>query len=446
MERWSLSSADANSRLLLALRILPSVDLLSFDPTTLHERSAASRFAGVRVLSAMRALEIWENQVVSIVASKASAQHEGAAPNALMLRASIGGGTVAIVRHVRALIAKSIYDVSTAAPESWQPTTDLPPPFPPPSPPSPPPLPLPSEAFADSEFKAAAAEDAKVFPLSSALQPTRLDGANLPSPPSPPPPSPPCPSAPPPSPPPPPFWSLGAQSPPPPTLRTHPASLNLESAEMLADLITSVAHQFNVSIPAKEAHVAAVAGSVLIRSMRADEKLLLGDRARRTVAIDTDGAWASATLMSKWRQVGEWMAQHTMSLGHGHISFLHFAYATSPLALQVRAVPLPLVRLFLLSSPPNRPPATCRTPACTGARSQHELPRTCGLPRPPSRHLLACGHDAQASGVHVRYKPCGKGLSADGRGGVALLRADAPFLNLANHHPVWRHRPRLALP
>ena len=37
VDRWSLSSNEANSRLLIALRILPRVDLLTFDPTTLHE-------------------------------------------------------------------------------------------------------------------------------------------------------------------------------------------------------------------------------------------------------------------------------------------------------------------------------------------------------------------------------------------------------------------------
>ena len=37
VDRWSLSADEANSRLLIALRILPKVDLLTFDPTTLHE-------------------------------------------------------------------------------------------------------------------------------------------------------------------------------------------------------------------------------------------------------------------------------------------------------------------------------------------------------------------------------------------------------------------------
>ena len=53
-------------RLLTALRILPRVDLLTFDPTTLHEESSALRFASMRVLAAMRALEVWEGQVVTL--------------------------------------------------------------------------------------------------------------------------------------------------------------------------------------------------------------------------------------------------------------------------------------------------------------------------------------------------------------------------------------------
>jgi hypothetical protein len=43
VDRWGLSSAEANARLLTALRILPRVDLLTFDPTTLHEASSARR-------------------------------------------------------------------------------------------------------------------------------------------------------------------------------------------------------------------------------------------------------------------------------------------------------------------------------------------------------------------------------------------------------------------
>ena len=39
------------------------MDLLTFDPTTLHEESSALRFASMRVLAAMRALEVWEGQV-----------------------------------------------------------------------------------------------------------------------------------------------------------------------------------------------------------------------------------------------------------------------------------------------------------------------------------------------------------------------------------------------
>ena len=142
VDRWGLSAAEANARLLTALRILPrvtrtlslwpnpnhlspslsptlapkpkpnptpkpnQVDLLTFDPTTLHEESSALRpnphpdpdpdpspspspnpnpntdahpepspspdrnqessalrFASMRVLAAMRALEVWEGQV-----------------------------------------------------------------------------------------------------------------------------------------------------------------------------------------------------------------------------------------------------------------------------------------------------------------------------------------------------------------------------------------------
>ena len=145
VDRWGLSAAEANARLLTALRILPrvtrtlsrwsnpnplspslsltlapkptpnptpkpnQVDLLTFDPTTLHEESSALRpnphpdpdpdpspspspnpnpntdahpepspspdrnqessalrFASMRVLAAMRALEVWEGQVVTL--------------------------------------------------------------------------------------------------------------------------------------------------------------------------------------------------------------------------------------------------------------------------------------------------------------------------------------------------------------------------------------------
>ena len=110
VDRWGLSAAEANARLLTALRILPRVDLLTFDPTTLHEESSALRpnpdpdpdpdpspnpnpnpnpntdahpepspspdrnqessalrFASMRVLAAMRALEVWEGQVVTLI-------------------------------------------------------------------------------------------------------------------------------------------------------------------------------------------------------------------------------------------------------------------------------------------------------------------------------------------------------------------------------------------
>jgi hypothetical protein len=116
VDRWGLSSAEANARLLTALRILPRVDLLTFDPTTLHEASSARRpnpdpdpdpgpdpdrspdpspspgpnsnpspdpnsspnpepnqessalrFASMRVLASMRALEVWESQVLTLL-------------------------------------------------------------------------------------------------------------------------------------------------------------------------------------------------------------------------------------------------------------------------------------------------------------------------------------------------------------------------------------------
>ena len=117
VDRWGLSAAEANARLLTALRILPrvtrtlslwpnpnhlspslsptlapkpkpiptpkpnQVDLLTFDPTTLHEESSALRFASMRVLAAMRALEVWEGQVVTLIVSKARSLKELVAPH-----------------------------------------------------------------------------------------------------------------------------------------------------------------------------------------------------------------------------------------------------------------------------------------------------------------------------------------------------------------------------
>ena len=81
VDRWGLSAAEANARLLTALRILPRVDLLTFDPTTLHEESSALRFASMRVLAAMRALEVWEGQVVTLIVSKARSLKELVAPH-----------------------------------------------------------------------------------------------------------------------------------------------------------------------------------------------------------------------------------------------------------------------------------------------------------------------------------------------------------------------------
>ena len=99
------------------------MDLLTFDPTTLHEESSALRpnpnpdpdpdpalaptltlpdpdpnpdpnpspgpnqessalrFASMRVLAAMRALEVWEGQVVTLIVSKARSLKELVAPH-----------------------------------------------------------------------------------------------------------------------------------------------------------------------------------------------------------------------------------------------------------------------------------------------------------------------------------------------------------------------------
>ena len=71
--------------------------------------------------------------------------------------------------------------------------------------------------------------------------------------------------------------------------------------------------------------------------MRTEEKELIGRRARRSAAADADSVWASASLLSKWQQVGLWLGQYTVGLGSGHISFQHFADATSPLSLAEHA-------------------------------------------------------------------------------------------------------------
>ena len=280
--------------------------------------------------------------------SKARSLKQLSAPHEqpLLLNALIGDVAAPISRRVRALLAKTIYDVS-AAPDSWQPTTDVPPPAPPPTPPVAPPPPVaplppsgppptpptpptpPESAAAAARERAAArrltagldrrAVAAALVPpdatpastpasAAAAVVRRRFRGLGLAYPPDPPyspPPSPPSPSPPPPSPPPPPFWTLShAQSPPPPAMKTHATSLNLESSELLADLLHTVAAQLNVTLPPEEVHVAAMAGTLLVRSMRADERDLIGRRARRSAAADADSVWASASLLSKWQQVG----------------------------------------------------------------------------------------------------------------------------------------------
>ena len=65
-----------------------------------------------------------------------------------------------------------------------------------------------------------------------------------------------------------------------------------------------MAAQLNVTLPPEEVHVAAVAGTLLVRAMRAEERDLIGRRARRSAASDADSVWASASLLSKWQQVG----------------------------------------------------------------------------------------------------------------------------------------------
>ena len=152
---------------------------------------------------------------------------------------------------------------------------------------------------------------------SSALQLDNVHPLLLPTSPPPvppPPPLPPSPSPPPPLPPPPPFYLQASQSPPPPNLELAPTPLDLSSAELLADLIATVAHQLNVSLASEETHIAAVAGSVLIREMREDERLLLGNRARRTIATDADDVWASASLLSKWQQARSRATRRVISL------------------------------------------------------------------------------------------------------------------------------------
>jgi len=340
VDRWTLSSAEANSRLLIALRILPKVDLLTFDPTTLHEESSALRFASLRVLTAMRALEVWESQVTTLIVSKAQALRELRSPHEQpkLLNTVIGDVAAPISRRVRTLLAKTIYDVSEA-PASWLPTTDVPPPEPPPTPPvSPPSPPAPLLVGIPAMARSRAAASRALVPDAPGAVRTSfsamLGGGYQPGAPSP---SPPSPSPPPPSPPPPPFWTLLAQSPPPPAMRSHATSLNLESSELLADLLATVAHQLNVSLPPEEVHVSAVAGTLLVRAMRVDESELLGRRARRSAAADADSVWASASLLSKWQQVGHWLGHYTVGLGTGHVSFRHFADATSPLSLAEHA-------------------------------------------------------------------------------------------------------------
>ena len=61
-------------------------------------------------------------------------------------------------------------------------------------------------------------------------------------------------------------------------------------------------------------HVASVAATLLVRAMRTEEKELIGRRARRSAAADADSVWASASLLSKWQQVGLWLGQYTVRL------------------------------------------------------------------------------------------------------------------------------------
>ena len=250
---------------------------------------------------------MWESQITTLIVSKARALRQLSAPHEqplheqpLLLNAVLGDVAAPISRRVRTLLAKSIYDVS-AAPDSWLPTTDVPPPAPPPTPPSapsPPTEPPPSSPSppAPPESKAAARERAAASRTAAAgrdhhrgggataalvppdatpgaagggaaaVRTSRFAGLGLAYPPDPPyspPPSPPSPSPPPPSPPPPPFWTLAhAQSPPPPAMQSHATSLNLESSELLADVLHTVAAQLNVTLPPEEVHVAAVAGTL----------------------------------------------------------------------------------------------------------------------------------------------------------------------------------------
>ena len=202
------------------------------------------RFASLRVLTAMRALEVWESQVTTLIVSKAQALRELRSPHEQpkLLNTVIGDVAAPISRRVRTLLAKTIYDVSEA-PASWLPTTDVPPPEPPPTPPvSPPSPPAPLLVGIPAMARSRAAASRALVPDAPGAVRTSfsamLGGGYQPGAPSP---SPPSPSPPPPSPPPPPFWTLLAQSPPPPAMRSHATSLNLESSELLADLLATVA-------------------------------------------------------------------------------------------------------------------------------------------------------------------------------------------------------------